>query len=48
MLFLFDHPWAKGKEKSEFAKQIDGFFLAFSQGVVILFIVGVLLFNMTT
>ena len=40
-LELFDHPLAEGQEKSEFAKQIQGFFLAFGQGVVILFFVGV-------
>ena len=42
---LFDHPLAEGQEKSEFAKQIQGFFLAFSQGVVILFFVGVFFFS---
>ena len=35
----FDHPLAEGQEKSEFAKQIQGFFLAFGQGVGILFFV---------
>ena len=35
----FDHPLAEGQEKSEFAKQIQGFFLAFGHGVVILFFV---------
>ena len=33
---------AEGQEKSEFAKQNQGFFLAFGQGLVILFFVGVL------
>ena len=36
---LFHHPLAEGQQKSEFAKQIQRFFLAFGQGVVILFFV---------
>ena len=37
LMLSFDHPLAEGQEKSEFEKQIQGFFLEFGQGVVIFF-----------
>ena len=37
LIYSFDHLLAEGQEKSEFAKQIQGFFLALGQRVVILF-----------
>ena len=37
-VFLFDHPLAIGQEKFKFAKQNQGFFLAFVQGVVICYV----------
>ena len=34
----FDHPLAEGQEKSEFAKQIQGFIVALFEGNLLLFV----------